>query len=148
MISGNVRPLVKALFSVHFHLPSRPLKSMLFVTCRRCRKSFDASSGHPLKKCPLCGAPVFLPESSRRNTERVEIRKGCVLFKGGLGLDATAVDISPAGAGVVLKERQSFEPDEEIRLVIEELDIDTTARVVWSDVGSEKGSTAGLVFSP
>lgn len=120
---------------------------MLNIECRRCASQFYTASPDFIQKCPYCNFDLHTIAPVRRQEERSEIEKDCLLVKGALNLNATATDISQKGVGIRLKEAAPLNIDDSIHIIIEELDIDSDAKVVWIKQANGSGTETGLVFN-
>ncbi|MFQ5735868.1 MAG: PilZ domain-containing protein [Thermodesulfobacteriota bacterium] len=121
---------------------------MLDITCRRCGSRFYTASPYFIKKCPYCNFDLRTKTPVRRKEERAEIKTGCLLVKGSLNLSATATDISPKGVGIVINDAAPLHIDDSIHVIIEELDIDSDAKVVWIRQADGSRTETGLIFNP
>jgi len=119
---------------------------MLNIECRRCGSRFYSASPESIKKCPYCSFDLHASEPVRRQEERAEIKKDCLLVKGALSLAATATDISQKGVGIRIHKAAPINIDDSIHIVIEELDIDSDARVVWIKQADGPMTETGLIF--
>lgn len=117
---------------------------MLKINCQRCRSEFYTASPATVKVCPYCGFTLDVTEPARREEERAEIDRDCVLLKGTLRLDARAVDISKKGLGVKLAGSVPFGINDTVHVIIKDFDIDANAKVVWIRKSRNTVSKAGF----
>ena len=121
---------------------------MLTIKCSRCGSKFYTASPESIKKCPYCSFDLRTSEPVRRQEERAEIKKDCLLVKGALSLNATATDISQKGVGIWFKDAAPLNIDDSIHIIIEALDIDSDATVVWIKQANDSRTETGLIFNP
>lgn len=119
---------------------------MINIKCRRCGSEFYTASPESIKKCPYCSFDLQASSPVRRKEERAEIKKNCVLVKGALRLNATATDISQKGVGIRINDAAPFSIDDTIHVIIEDLDIDSVAKVVWINMEKESVIKSGIRF--
>jgi len=120
---------------------------MIDIKCKRCGSKFYTASPESIKKCPYCSFELSNKEPVRRQEERSEIDKRCLIVKGAVSLNATATDISQRGVGIRINKAVPINIDDSIHVIIEELDIDSDARVVWVKQANNLGTETGLVFN-
>ena len=120
---------------------------MINMKCKRCGFEFYTASPESIRKCPYCGFDFQSGSPIRRKDERAEIKKNCVLVKGALRLDATATDISQNGVGIMVNKEAPLSINDTIHVIIEDLDIDSLARVVWIRKDKETKTETGLAFN-
>lgn len=119
---------------------------MINIKCRRCGSEFYTASPESIKKCPYCSFDLQTSAPVRRKEERAEIKKNCVLVKGALRLNATATDISEKGAGIRIIDPAPLNIDDTIQVIIEDLDIDSVAKVVWISTMKKSVTKSGIRF--
>ncbi len=119
---------------------------MINIKCRRCGSEFYTASPESIKKCPYCSFDLQTSAPIRRKEERAEIKKNCVLVKGALRLNATATDISEKGVGIRINDAAPFNIDDTIHVIIEDLDIDSVAKVVWINMEKKSVTKSGIRF--
>ena len=113
--------------------------------CTRCNNRFYTAYMHGEIVCPYCGFNVKAAYGDKRATKRAVIRKGCVLEAREAGNRAETVDLSTGGAGVRLGNGVDLKENDTVKIIIEELEIDFAAEVVW--LRQKDGFTsAGLKF--
>ncbi|MFQ5736706.1 MAG: PilZ domain-containing protein [Thermodesulfobacteriota bacterium] len=120
---------------------------MISITCKRCRSKFYTVSPDYNIVCPYCNFEFKSNYPSGRHEERSEIRKGCVIIKGSLRLEAEVVDISHRGVGVKIDSTAPLHANETIHITIQDLEIDADARVVWVKAREGYVTQTGLRFN-
>jgi len=120
---------------------------VISITCKRCRAQFYTVSPDYKIICPYCNFEFKSNYPLGRHEERSQIDKDCVIRKGGLTVNAHAIDISQKGVGLKIDNPVPINPNETIHITIKDLDIDADARVVW--VKSQEGydTHTGLLFN-
>lgn len=120
---------------------------MINIECKKCGSRFYTASPDFVKKCPYCNAALLTSTPLRRQEERAEIKKKCLLLKGSLKVDATATDISHKGVGIRIKDAAPLNINDSIHIIIKELDIDSDAKVVWVKQAAGYRTETGLIFN-
>lgn len=120
---------------------------MINLTCKRCGSKFFTAAPDSVKRCPYCSFVFSSKDPVRRQAEREEIRKDCVLEKGSVRLDVSAVDISPKGVGIKLKGSIYLGINDAVHVTIKDFDIDSSAKVVWIKTVNDEYARVGLSFN-
>jgi len=74
------------------------------------------------------------------------LEKSCDLLKGKAHLSGHTVDISRAGIGVTLTESAVIDKGDTLHIVVQEIEIDSSAQVVWVEKLNGGQMRAGLRF--
>lgn len=117
-------------------------------TCPRCRFNFfTAISGSELV-CPFCGFFFRVPRMERRGQERVPLRRECDLCRDDICYRGQTIDVSRGGVCVSLLSTGGppFDIGETVHMVVNEFDIDSDAKVVWTRSIEPDYHKMGLVF--
>ena len=121
---------------------------VLNIECRRCGSKFYSASPESIQRCPYCSFDLHVSDLPvRRQEERAEIKKDCLLVKGAISFNATATDISQKGVGIKFDAEAPINIDDSIHIIIEDLDIDSYAKVVWVKQANDSMTETGLVFN-
>lgn len=121
---------------------------MLKIRCRRCGSESFTASPENIKRCPYCNFDLQTSAPVRRKEERVEIEKDCLILKGALKVNATATDISRKGVGIRVDGSTPLNIDDTIHVIIDDLDIDSAAKVVWvRRAAKDSGTETGIIFN-
>jgi hypothetical protein len=95
--------------------------------------------------CPYCGFNVKASDGDKRSTRRSVVRRGCVLERGDVRGAGETVDLSTSGVGIRTEADLVIREQDVLKVLIEELEIDSSAEVVW--IRKTNGiSIAGLRF--
>ena len=104
------------------------------VLCSRCQGEFYAVTvkGNSTT-CPFCGYTFEIPEKERRRDERYAIQKDCSILKEGNIILARTFNISKRGLGLKVTGPMSFDVARHdlVHIIINDLEIDSDAMVVW-----------------
>jgi len=120
---------------------------MINIKCKRCGSEFYTASPDSIRKCPYCSFDLQSGTPVRRTEERAEIKKNCVVVKDAVKFEATATDISQKGVGIMINDMAELSIDDKIHVIIEDLDIDSVARVVWIRQAEDSRTETGVVFN-
>lgn len=120
---------------------------MNHTTCPRCLKKFYTAVEGDIG-CPYCGYFVQYTDTGLVNREenRTVVQRECEILKGEMTFSAQAVNISPKGVCIAMPGAISFEKEDALHVVINDLGINANARVVWFKGFDNIVSRAGLRF--
>ncbi len=120
--------------------------SMKKLECARCHNPFYSASSEEKMPCPYCGFTSGDTHDDRRRKERDLTHRSCELLKGDTRVPVRVTDLSKGGVGIRMKGYLPFDEDDSVKVVIQELDIEKEARIIWARkvYGISK---AGLIFT-
>ncbi len=120
--------------------------SMVKLECARCQNPFYSASTEEKMPCPYCGFTAGDSHEDRRKRVRDLSHRACEIFKGDIRVPVRVTDLSQGGVGIRMKGYLPFDEDDAVRVFIEELGIEKSARIVWAKkvYGISK---AGLMFA-
>lgn len=121
---------------------------MLVNTCPRCESKFYTAITFGDISCPFCGFGIKFTDREMRGAERHSIQKLCTLFADNAEskLVARTFDISRTGVGVCVESAFPFYVGAVLNVVIDPLEINSEAKVVWVKRSGPGFSKAGLQF--
>jgi len=119
--------------------------SMKKLECARCHNPFYSASTEENMPCPYCGLAAGNTHNERRRKDRDLTHRSCELLKGETRVPVRVTDLSKGGVGIRMKGYLPFDEDDAVKVVIQELDMEREARIVWAKkvYGISK---AGLCF--
>lgn len=118
------------------------------IICPSCQKpSYTAAIDSNLP-CPFCGFFLFGDGGlDRRALKRVLTQNECEIFNGGTRLSAQAVDISKTGVGIKIPCEVSFDRGDSVNIIIQNFEVEGSARVVWIQKSNDDMLKVGLRFT-
>ncbi|MFQ5329125.1 MAG: PilZ domain-containing protein [Thermodesulfobacteriota bacterium] len=120
---------------------------MVQSTCPKCQNKFYTESSELGASCPFCGFFFQLADAhSKREQTRATLEKSCDLLKGEARLSGHTVDISRSGIGVALTDSTVIYKGDTLHVVVKEIEIDSSAQVVWVENFSGVQTRVGLRF--
>lgn len=108
--------------------------------CPGCSKAFYAARDGESLICPHCGFVLYDRREKTRQFREVRF----TFLINGEKIPATVKDYSKDGVKIVLKGSRALKVNELYSLHIDELNIHTTAKAVWTRKMPRSGFSAGL----
>lgn len=115
------------------------------LNCPRCDSAFYTAARDAHMPCPYCGFVMKAHDPDRRIGLRASTQKICDILKGEVKIPVKTVDISDTGLGIKMMGYLPFEKDELVNVLVEDLEIERQAKVVWTKKFYGI-SRAGLMF--
>lgn len=121
---------------------------MLVNACPRCESKFYTAITFGDISCPFCGFDIKFTDREMRGAQRHSVQKLCTLFSDDTEnrLTARTMDISETGMSVCVERAFPFYVGSVLKVVIDPLEVNSEAKVVWVQRSGPGLSKAGLQF--
>ncbi len=114
-------------------------------TCPRCEFPFYNALDEGFMDCPTCGFVFYTNTTEKRVKKRIKTKKPCKIINKDGGIQtAQTVDISKTGLGLIAPSSVKLMPDDTVKVVVEDLNLEQDTIIVWTRPLSKTTVRVGL----